>query len=185
MNLLNEFKFLWTWQTLSTIPIEIYYFPHSISLLVLPVGNRVLSESQGKHSRDPCMGGCGVVRFILGENRRLRSGPQYLISSVSPLRKSNPVFFRLRNMASVQRFCAMPKVSPFQSLVQFPAVLSLCPVPRLGLEPAWRLRGYPHVLLGPHGCLGEKTQEWDECMLWGVGAERVLLCLADGITSGL
>lgn len=99
-----------------------------------------LAESQGKHSRDPRTGDCHVVRFICGVRYKVREVP---LRSQCPIsvqwKTSNLVFIGPRNRAHVQRLCAMPKPSPYESLVESPAVLwplaLLYPVPRS----AWSL----------------------------------------------
>lgn len=89
---------------------------------------------------------CGKI--YLGGNRRPSPDLQCLIY-IHPLwKKSSLLLIRPRNKAQVQRFCACQSLACIKSLVQF----RLCSdwlagwqliysVPRLGLEPAWRLCG--------------------------------------------
>ena len=77
-------------------------------------------------------------------------------------KKSNLVFLRPRNRVNVQRFCAMPRLSLYQSLVQFlavckpagTAVSSAQAQPGACLKSIWLLDEW---LLGPHVCYRENT----------------------------
>lgn len=74
----------------------------------------VFMGSQKKHSGDPCMGVCGMVRFILGGNKK--AAPRFPISHIHsfipPWKKSSLVFIKPKTKTNVQRFCAILKLSP-------------------------------------------------------------------------
>ena len=76
-------------------------------------------QSWEKHFPGPmrCVGALDiVVRFIGIEMEGLPQVPGVSSPSVPPWAKSSLAFIRPRNRASVQKFCAMPKLSPVQLL---------------------------------------------------------------------
>ena len=101
--------------------------------VIVVSGNGILSGSREKSiSRDPCMGGHrAVVRRTGGEVNDSPQDPGVLSLSVPLRKKSSLVFVRPRNMGSMQKRCAMPKLSSVQ-----PLPLSGQPSPVPGCAPA-------------------------------------------------
>ena len=87
---------------------------------LLPVEIRLFHEFWGKHSKDPCMGDCDVMRFIVIEIEASPQVSNFTSSSVLPWKKSNLVFSKAKVKASVQSFCfkfILGPLEPMQSAV--------------------------------------------------------------------
>ena len=70
---------------------------------------------QGKHSKNPHIGDCGMARWFIQVEICLWVS-KVLSRSVPPLKKFNNVFIKAKTKVSVQSFCFMLKLSTLEPM---------------------------------------------------------------------